>query len=848
MAFLLCWSLFLLSRLSFLSYGSSLQGSERDALLQLKDILENPGFLSNWTTETDLCSIPPTSSLTVICEDGYVTRLQMVGNRPSSTSSSGNGMLSSSFSFESLILHLTNFSRLKVLQLSSLGIWGPLSSKLGRLVQLESLNMSSNFLSGVLPNRLMTLQNLQVLCLDDNMLNGSLPQKWSSLSRLSTLRLANNNIGGGIPSSVFSQLPSLQRLILDNNHLSGRVPNSLTEASNLQVLSLSGNQISGNLPDLSGLNNLMALNVQDNQIGPAFPPLSPRLLYVAMGKNKLQGPIPSSISILDQVRQLDLSSNLLSGVPPPALFSLGSIRYLNVARNRLSGSLPQNLSLAGTVKMLDFSFNLLTGHVPEKMVALLQSSGAASIRFQWNCLSTNLQPQNPFTFCQNAALASGIDPHIKEHQSESDRNIRIGILVGITAAVLAAAVASVSLLFVLIHRRRTRSKISSKSAKGGPCMGNSSICVSSELLANARYLSRTLKLGSHFRVFPIDELYKATDYFRESTMIGEGSRGKVYRGQLEDGSLVAIKRLKKEQVSSIKNVKARIERLAKVRHQHLVSLLGYNIAVEGDGMTQGGRIQVYLVYEYVSSRNLQTKLLGKGLDGFGWLQRLSAIIGAAKGIHFLHFGLVPGIFNNDIKIKNILLDQNMVSKISDYGLATPMDALEEMDGRPQMTKNLTPAENYRRKIVDKKDVYNFGLVLLEVLVGKPLACRGDGRGGKSKLMESFIADQSSRLDMIDAKILGVCNMESLDTVVDITVKCLSEDALGRPSMEDVLWNLQYAMQVQDCSSGGAQDEIGEGFCPSEVHAVIARKNMSTVGRLSNEEVGKPSSPNEDFFR
>lgn len=111
-----------------------------------------------------------------------------------------------------------------------------------------------------------------------------------------------------------------------------------------------------------------------------------------------------------------------------------------------------------------------------------------------------------------------------------------------------------------------------------------------------------------------------------------------------------------------------------------------------------------------------------------------------------------------------------------------------------------------------------------------------------------MAEQGSRLEVIDPKILGVCNMESLETVMEIAAKCLSQDAIGRPSMADVLWNLQYALQVQDSSNGGSQEDFVEGLYSSEVHAMKGRKNISSVGKVSNEEVGKPSSPNADFFR
>lgn len=853
MAFL-CWVLAVLILLQPFSSSSSLPESEKQALLQLRSMLEYPNSLAGWNAQTDFCNLSPSPTLTVLCEGGFVTHLQVVGDRASSNlaakygaSSNTDGMLSAGFSSESLMLHLTNFTRLKVLQLTSLGLWGSLSSKLGRLSYLQVLNMSSNFFSGVLPNRLMSLSSLQILILDDNMLNGSLPQRWSSLPNLATLSMSANKIQGQLPSSIFSQLPNLKTLVLDNNLLSGNLPVSLSNASILQALSLSGNQFSGNIPDLRGLANLLALNVQNNQLGPQFPSLGPYLLYLALGKNKLQGPIPGSITKLSQLQQMDLSSNLLSGVPPPEFFSLPSIKYLTVARNRLSGNLPPNLTLSSNVRMLDFSFNLLTGQLPIQMASL--ASRGVIIRFQWNCLSTILQPQNPFVYCQNAALASGLNPYLPARVAS--RSKRVAVLAGTAGGVLAISLASLVMLFFLVHRRRSKTSGQSlKPTAGGPCMGNKSVSVSSELLSSARYISRTMKLGAlgfpPFRVFSMDELYKATDYFHELTLIGEGSQGKVYKGQLDDGSLVAIKRLRKKEARNVKSLKTRIERLGKFRHQHLVSLLGYNLVSEGDAAHQGG--QVCLIYEYVSNRTLRTRLAGRGQDGFGWLQRLLVIIGAAKGIHFLHSGLVPGIFDNNVKATNILLDQNLVPKLSDFGLVFRLDA-EDTDGRSQVANGFSQADKYRKIMVDKSDVYDFGLVLLEVLVGKPPTF--DDASGGPKELESLVAEQGPKSEAIDPKILGACNMESLDTVVEITIKCLSQDPMGRPSMEDVLWNLQYALQVQGSSNGGSQEDFVEGLYPeprSEVHAGKGRKNMASMGKVSNEEVGKPSSPNADFFR
>ena len=125
--------------------------------------------------------------------------------------------------------------------------------------------------------------------------------------------------------------------------------------------------------------------------------------------------------------------------------------------------------------------------------------------------------------------------------------------------------------------------------------------------------------------------------------------------------------------------------------------------------------------------------------------------------------------------------------------------------------------------------------------------------------ESLLGEQGSRLECIDPRILGTCTMESLETVMDITIKCLCEEPMGRPSMEDVVWNLQYALQVQKSSIGGgcSQDDFVDGSSlyygdhPSKGEPLFTRgrrKSMGNVGNMSYQEMGKPSSANSEFFR
>jgi len=310
-----------------------------------------------------------------------------------------------------------------------------------------------------------------------------------------------------------------------------------------------------------------------------------------------------------------------------------------------------------------------------------------------------------------------------------------------------------------------------------------------------------MKLGSlglpQYHSFALEEIEEATNNFDESTLMGEGSNGKLYRGRMEDGTLVAIRCLRLEWKPTIQNLKLHLELFSKLRHQNLVSLLGHCIDCELDGSNVK---RVFLIFEYVSNGTLQSHL-SENMPGkcLTWPQRLTAVSGVARAIHFLHRGIVPGIFNNNVKISNVLLDKGHIAKVSDYGLPGLTADMIEYEAKLEYQKMAQKDLSFisRKKITDKMDIYNIGLILLETIVGRlPLL---QIQVGKVNETMNLIVSQETRRNAIDPSIISTCVEESLAIVVALTAKCLSIEPDCRPSMEDVLWNLQYAAQVQETS-------------------------------------------------
>ncbi|GLU12733.1 hypothetical protein SLE2022_293920 [Rubroshorea leprosula] len=753
---LLCltWSLFNLGT-------SQLPSFQAQVLLQLKRHLEHPKQLEMWYDHgTDFCSLLPSARVNITCQFNSVTELTIMGDKPSNKVSTFEGFaipnktLSENFSIDSFVTTLSRLSSLRVLSLVSLGIWGPLPDKIHRLTSLEYLDLSSNFLFGSIPPKFSTMVKLQSLILENNFFNGRETSWIGSLSSLSTLSLKNNQLNGPFPSSTCS-------------------------ITTLTVLVLSGNGISGKLPDFSSLINLQVLDLSENKLDSNLPQLPKRLVMAFLSNNSFSGEIPSQYSGLNQLQHIDLSFNKLSGAAPADLFSLSKISSLNLASNMLTGSLPHNLSCSSNLEFIDISNNRLTGGLPS---CLGEKSDTRTVKFNGNCLSVDRHSQHAESYC-----IEDIDVERRESGEEG-----IGILIGITVGVAVVFVLLV-LGFLTACRRCCSRGTSEQHLLHKAVQDSSTTGFSCELPNNERFISEASKLESQClpacRSFTMEELKEATNNFNNSAVLGEGSYGKLYHGRLENGMPVAIRCLPSSKRYSIRNLRLRLDMLAKIRHPNLVGVIGHCI----DGGTQDDYSvnQVFLVYEYVPNGNLRSHLSDNGSGvTLNWSERLAVLIGVAKAVLFLHTGVIPGFFNNRLKTNNILLNERGTAKLSDYGLSI----ISEQSGSSGGNEDL---KSWQMKRLDD-DVYSFGLILLESLVGSSIVAKKEGF-----LQEALVSlnNQDGRGKAISPIVMATSSQESLSIIISITCKCISFESWSRPSFEDILWNLQQAAQVQAIPDG-----------------------------------------------
>lgn len=483
------------------SPSSQLQSSQAWALLSLQRLLNFPLVLTSWEVNTDFCGSEPNPSVTVVCYEESITQLHINGNGNVST-------LPRSFSIDSFFTTLTRLPTLKVLSLTSLGLWGSIPEKISRLTSLEIVNMSSNLLVGMIPGGISRLNNLQTLILDHNLIGGRLPEWIGSFPLMAVLSLKNNTFNGPLPVSV-SNLVSLR------------------------VLVLSFNKFSESLPDLSGLANLQVLDLESNFFGPQFPSLSKKIVKLLMRNNNFTGGIPSELSSYYLLQQVDISSNKFVGPFMPSLFSLASIKYINIAGNRFTGILSPNTSCNDELEDVDLSYNLLTGSLP---TCLSSKSKRRIILYSGNCLTNKAQTQHPISFCQNQALAVDLLPRNPKKASVHKAIVAITVIGSIVVALILAFVSFYFLKRTNARRvmKRPPRRVIEHASNGYP----------SKLLADARYISQTMKLGAlgipSYRAFSLEELEEATNNFDTSTLMGKGSHGQMYRGQLKDGDRKSV--------------------------------------------------------------------------------------------------------------------------------------------------------------------------------------------------------------------------------------------------------------------------------------------------------------------
>ncbi|XVF78741.1 hypothetical protein PTKIN_Ptkin14bG0160100 [Pterospermum kingtungense] len=563
---------------------------------------------------------------------------------------------------------------------------------------LNTLDLADNYFSGLIPSTLGNLRFLERLGLSNNhFTTESATHEWKFLSSLSNckdltnLDVSRNSLNGILPTNFGNLSTSLQMFEASGCHLQGNIPLEVGNFSNMLLLNLGDNKITGCVPPtIRGLQNIQDLSLETNELRGSIPedvcalgrlydlelsfnklygPMPTclgnmtSLRYLYMGSNNLSSAIPSTLWSLKDILEIDLSSNYLSVSYPLDVGNLRALTHLNLSKNLLVSDLSPTIGGLQTLVSLDLSFNKFHGHIPESIGSLIslvllnlsnnnlfgtipksleKLSNLDYFNVSFNRLEGEIPAGGCFrnlssrSFLKNDGLCGPprllVPPCKSSIHKNSKMTTRLRILrYGLPA--VASLIITIAVIFCFHNKCQNRSK-------NLPVVKEESLHL------------KTWRRISHA------ELLQATDGFGEYNILGSGSFGSVYKGRLSDGTEIAIKVFNLQLEGAFRSFDVECEMLSKILHRNVVKIITCCSNVDFKA----------LVLDFMPNGSLEKWLHFEGhfLD---IIQRINIMIDAASALEYLHHGHQASIVHCDLKPSNILLDEDMIAHVGDFGIA-----------------------------------------------------------------------------------------------------------------------------------------------------------------------------------
>ncbi|KAG8082342.1 hypothetical protein GUJ93_ZPchr0014g47315 [Zizania palustris] len=852
--YLLLFYLFLLLASPLISASSSapvaalptVAEQPQELLLSFKAFLKDPSdALSTWSPSTPYCNW---SHVTCTGTGGAVAvSLSLQGLGLSGEISAGSvcrvpglvalSLASNGFN-QTVPLQLSRCTSLVSLNLSSGAFWGPLPDQLAMLTKLTSLDLSGNDIEGQVPPGLAALQGLQVLNLGGNRLSGvlhpalfrnltrlhfldlsknqfleselppelgemgglrwlflqgsgfsgAIPETFLQLEQLEVLDLSMNSLTGALPPGFGVKFQKLQTLGLSHNGFSGPFPKEIDKCMMLQRFQVQGNEFTGELPaGLWSLPDLRVIRAENNLFSGRLPELSTvvsRLEQVQVDNNSFSGGIPHSIGLIRTMYRFSASMNQLNGSLPDNLCDSPAMSIINVSHNSLSGPIPEfknckrlvSLYLSGNdltgqippslgglpvLTYIDVSSNGLTGDIP----AELQNLKLALLNVSYNQLAgrvpSSLISGFPAVFLDgNPGLCGPGMPN----DCDAPRRKHQGLAL---AATVASFVAGVMLL----------------------ALGAFAVC---RMVHGGSNSSSPLKLVLFYPIKITGEELLAA--FHDKSVVGRGAFGRVYLIELQDGQNVAVKRMISTSQPTFGAVKNGMKVLAKFRHRNIAKVLGFCYS---DG-------EVSIIYEYLQMGSLHDLICAPKFT-VGWNDRLRIALGVAQGLAYLHHDHTPRLLHRDLKSNNVLLTDEFEPRVTGFGI--------DLVGGEKAYRSLLASDlNYRcyiapelsctKKPTHLMDVYSFGVILLELVTGKPAERpASDDSVDIIRWVRRRINVTGGTAQILDPGISRTAE-QGMQATLELALRCTSVMPDQRPAMDEVVRSLQLLCSAQTPPSTG----------------------------------------------
>ncbi|KAG5254880.1 leucine-rich repeat receptor serine/threonine-protein kinase [Salix suchowensis] len=666
---------------------------------------------------------------------------------------------------------LANMKKLKILILRSCNIIGRIPDFVGEFSGLKTLDLSFNKLEGEIPDSFLGVKQAAYIYLTGNELNGSVPDwiikdgksvdlSYNNFRNESSCQQRYINLFGSASMGNVSTVPCLRIPPCQKKFYSFHINCGGTEAT------IEGNLYEDDTDPAGPSRFYQRSNWAASTTGHFMDDDRNPDSYIWTNSTKLSA---NTSSLYMDARLSPLSLTYYGFCMESGNYTV-SLHFAEImfTKDNTSSSLGRrffDIYIQGKLVQKNFSIQNEAGGVGKAIIKNFTATvtgGALEIRFYWAGKGTTGLPVRGVY----GPLISAISV-TSDFKPPSENSSSTGTSVGTVVGIVAAAVVFVFLILGILWW------------KG--CFGQK-ISMSHDLKG------LDLKTGS----FTLKQIKAATNNFDPANKIGEGGFGPVYKGLLLDGTIIAVKQLSSKSKQGNREFVNEIGMISALQHPHLVKLHG--CCIEGD--------QLLLVYEYMENNSLARALFGPeeyrlNLD---WATRQKICVGIARGLAYLHEESRLKIVHRDIKATNVLLDENLDPKISDFGLAR----LDEEDNTHISTRvagtygYMAPEYAMRGYLTDKADVYSFGIVALEIVSGKSNTSHR-AKDDTIYLLDwaLFLKEEGALLELVDPSLGQDYNEEEVITMINVALLCSNVSAAVRPAMSAVVSMLEGKAAVQD---------------------------------------------------